>query len=137
MVNFESKMFNYDQKGWIPIEKENKESKISILLVKNSQFLSKMVQFISKWGFPWLKSLGFVDFEQLKLGTGAFKAYRSMVIRHKIKCESLSSWLPRENLTISGDLIAQKSPSKSPGEFQVTWKEDFCVLKVKVSRSKF
>ena len=96
-----------------------------------------MVDFISKWGFLLLKSFGVVAFAQSKLETGAFNADWSMVTRHKIKCESLSSKLPRENLTISGDLIAQKSPSKSPGEFQMTWKEDFCVLEVKVSRSKF
>ena len=96
-----------------------------------------MVDFISKWGFVLPKSFEFVTFAQSKLGTGAFNADWSMVTRHEIKCETLSSKLPRENLTISGDLIAQKSPSKSPGEFQVTWKEDFCVLEVKVSRSKF
>ena len=119
------------------ILKRQKRDKNNDFVNENRRFLSKMAEFISKWGLLLPKSLSFADFAQLKLGTGAFNADRSMVTRHKIKCESLSSWLPRENLTISGDLIAQKSPSKSPGEFQVTWKEDFCVLKVKVSRSKF
>ena len=105
--------------------------------MENSRFLSKLVDFISKRAFLLPKSFEFVTFAQSKLGTGAFNADWSMVTRHEIKCETLSSKLPRENLTISGDLIAQKSPSKSPGEFQVTWKEDFCVLEVKVSRSKF